>query len=103
MWSGNEPGEVTCIKHRCHLYVYSRNLPEVLELILHLEALIATHSLPCSCRLGLLQVGDRILSINGVRMEGVMLQQALKFVQEAGDVIEMEVEFDVTGKSCDIM
>ena len=38
-----------------------------------------------------------------MRMEGVMLQQALKFVQEAGDVIEMEVEFDVTGKSCDIM
>jgi len=53
--------------------------------------------------LGLLQVGDRVLSINGVRMEGVMLQQALKFVQEAGDIIEMEVEFDVTGRPCDIM
>jgi len=56
-----------------------------------------------AARLGLLQVGDRVLSINGVRMEGVMLQQALKFVQEAGDIIEMEVEFDVTGGPCDIM
>lgn len=69
----------------------------------NLGAPLATYALPCSCRLGLLQVGDRVLSINGVRMEGVMLQQALKFVQEAGDIIEMEVEFDVTGRPCDIM
>lgn len=69
----------------------------------NLGAPLATYTLPCSCRLGLLQVGDRVLSINGVRMEGVMLQQALKFVQEAGDIIEMEVEFDVTGRPCDIM
>ena len=34
-------------------------------------------------------------------MDGVLLQQALKFVQEAGDTIEMEVEFDVTGRSCE--
>ena len=52
-----------------------------------------------SCRLGLLQVGDRILSINSVRVEGVMLSQAIKLVQEAKDTIEMEVEFDVTGRS----
>ena len=54
-----------------------------------------------SFRLEVLQTGDRILGINGVRMDGVLLQQALKFVQEAGDTIEMEVEFDVTGRSCD--
>ena len=52
-------------------------------------------------KLGRLQVGDRILAINGERMDGVPLQQALKFVQEAGDTIDMEVEFDVTGGSCD--
>ena len=52
-------------------------------------------------RLEVLQVGDRIIGINGVRMDGVLLQQALKFVQEAGDTIEMEVEFDVTGRSCE--
>ena len=32
-------------------------------------------------------------------MEGVTLQQALKLVQEGDDVIDMEVEFDVTGES----
>ena len=46
-------------------------------------------------RLGQLQVGDQILAINGVRMEGVTLQQAVKLVQEAGDTIELEVMFNV--------
>ena len=44
-------------------------------------------------------MGDRIIAINRVRTEGVTLHQAAKLVQEAGDVIDMEVEFDVTGRS----
>ena len=31
-------------------------------------------------------------------MEGASLQQAVKLVQEAGDYITMEVEFDVSGE-----
>ena len=46
-------------------------------------------------RLGQLQVGDQILAINEVRMEGVTLQQAVKLVQEASDAVEMEVMFNV--------
>ena len=46
-------------------------------------------------RLGQLQVGDHILAINGVRMEGVTLQQAVKLVQEASDVVDLEVMFNV--------
>ncbi len=41
------------------------------------------------------------MAINGVRTEGVTLHQAVKLIQEAGDVIDMEVEFDITGKSHD--
>ena len=48
-----------------------------------------------SFRLGQVQIGDQILAINGVRMDGVTLQQAVKLVQEAGDVINLEVMFNV--------
>ena len=52
---------------------------------------------------GVLQAGDRILSINGVHVDGVATaHQALKLVQEGGDQLEMEVEFDVAGESCDL-
>ena len=46
-------------------------------------------------RLGQLQVGDQILAINGVRMDGVTLQQAVKLVQEASDVINLDVLYNV--------
>jgi C-terminal processing protease CtpA/Prc len=46
---------------------------------------------------GVLQVGDRIVSLNGVNVDGVATaHQALKLVQEGGDVLDMEVIFDVT-------
>ncbi|CAI8031684.1 Glutamate receptor-interacting protein 2 [Geodia barretti] len=46
---------------------------------------------------GVLQVGDRIISLNGVNVDGVATaHQALKLVQEGGDVLDMEVIFDVT-------
>lgn len=48
-----------------------------------------------AARLGQLQVGDRVLTINGVRMDGVTLQRAVKLVQETPSVINMEVEFDI--------
>lgn len=46
-------------------------------------------------RLGQLQVGDEILGIDGIKMEGYSLQEAMKLVQEADSVIEMEVMFQV--------
>ena len=45
--------------------------------------------------MGQLQVGDQILSINGIGMEGITLQQAVKLVKEAGDTIKLEVMFNV--------
>ena len=44
-------------------------------------------------------MGDRIIAINGVNVDGVATaHQALKLVQEGGDHLDMEVVFDVTGK-----
>ena len=48
---------------------------------------------------GQLQNGDRVLSINGMSLDGATLQQAVKFVQEADEQLTMEVEFDVAGKA----
>jgi C-terminal processing protease CtpA/Prc len=46
---------------------------------------------------GVLQVGDRIISLNGINVDGVATaHQALKLVQEGGDELDMEVMFDVT-------
>ena len=52
-------------------------------------------AVPRTSRLGQLQIGDQILAINRVQTEGVTLQQAVKLVQEASDVVEMEVMFNV--------
>lgn len=47
-------------------------------------------------------MGDRIIAMNGVNVDGVATaHQALKLVQEGGDQLDMEVVFDVTGESCD--
>lgn len=46
----------------------------------------------CHCAL---QVGDQILSINGIKMAGYSLQEALKLVQEADNEIELEVMYEV--------
>ena len=79
---------------------FSPYLPPSLSPSLLLSVLL---SLPLSpflplSSLGQLQVGDRILTINEDHMEGASLQQAVKLVQEAGDYITMEVEFDVSGE-----
>ena len=42
-----------------------------------------------------MQVGDQILSINGIKMAGYSLQEALKLVQEADNEIELEVMYEV--------
>ena len=39
-----------------------------------------------------------MLTVNGVRMDGVTLQRAVKLVQETPSVINMEVEFDIQGE-----
>ena len=55
-------------------------------------------SLSLFCRLGQLQIDDRILSLGNVHTDGVTLQQAHKLVQESGATLDMEVEFDVQGE-----
>lgn len=42
-------------------------------------------------------VGDRILSINAVSLEGATIDQAYKLIQESDDTMTLNVEFDVTG------
>jgi C-terminal processing protease CtpA/Prc len=49
---------------------------------------------PVEC-LGLVQAGDRIVAINGILTEGLALQQATKLIQESGDTVTLDVEFDV--------
>lgn len=46
-----------------------------------------------------LQVGDQVLSINGIKMAGYSLQEALKLVQEADNEIELEVMYEVQDAS----
>jgi len=42
-----------------------------------------------------LQVGDQVLEINGVQMAGYTLQEALKLVQEAENILDLEIMYDV--------
>ena len=43
-------------------------------------------------------MGDRIIAINGVNVDGAATaHQALKLVQEGGEQLDMEVVFDITG------
>jgi hypothetical protein len=46
-----------------------------------------------------LLVHDQVLSIDGTRMDGYSLQEAMKLVQEADNVIEMEIMFNVKESS----
>ena len=50
------------------------------------------------CRSGVLQAGDRILSINGIRTEFMSSEEFHRAVFESGTSLRMEIEFDVTGK-----
>ena len=45
-----------------------------------------------------MQVGDRILSINGIRTEFMTSEEFHRVVYESGTSLRMEIEFDVTGK-----
>ena len=50
-------------------------------------------------RLGQLKVGDKILAINGISLEGVTLHTAIKLANEVKECIDMTVEFEVEGTS----
>lgn len=54
-----------------------------------------------SCRCGLLQVGDRLLSINGIPTEDGTLEEANQLLRDAAltNKVTLEIEFDVAG-SC---
>ena len=51
------------------------------------------HLLPV--RLGQMQVGDQVLSVDGMKVEGYSLQEVLKLVQEADNTVQMEIMFEV--------
>ena len=37
------------------------------------------------------------MAINGILTEGLALQQATKLIQESGDTVTLDIEFDVAG------
>lgn len=53
-------------------------------------------------RCGVLQVGDRILSINGIPTEDGTLEEANQLLRDAAlaNKVTLEVEFDVAGTKC---
>lgn len=53
----------------------------------------------CLCRCGLLQVGDRLLSINGIPTEDGTLEEAHQLLRDSAlaNKVAVEVEFDVAG------
>lgn len=50
-------------------------------------------------RCGLLQVGDRLLSINGIATEDGTLEEANQLLRDAAltNKVALEIEFDVAG------
>lgn len=50
-------------------------------------------------RCGILQPGDRILSVNKNSLEGLSLEDARQIIKDAGANLNLEIEFDVAGKS----
>lgn len=51
------------------------------------------------CRCGLLQVGDRVLSINGIATEDGTMEEANQLLRDAAltNKVVLEIEFDVAG------
>ncbi|CAF1528383.1 unnamed protein product, partial [Rotaria sordida] len=46
---------------------------------------------------GILQPGDRILTINGQLLEGMTLEDARSIIKRSNHQIHLEIEFDVAG------
>lgn len=57
-------------------------------------------ALRCVHRCGLLQVGDRLLSINNIPTEDGTLEEANQLLRDAAlaNKVTLEVEFDVAGR-----
>lgn len=53
-------------------------------------------------RCGLLQVGDRLLSINGIPTEDGTLEEAHQLLRDAAlaNKVSVEIEFDIAGARC---
>lgn len=60
---------------------------------------LAIFNLILSIRCGLLQVGDRVLSINGIPTEDGTLEEANQLLRDAAlaNKVSLEIEFDVAG------
>lgn len=54
----------------------------------------------CLCRCGILQIGDRILSINGVPTEDSTLEETNQLLRDSSITAQLtlEIEFDVAGE-----
>lgn len=60
------------------------------------------HAVFLPSRCGVLQVGDRLLSINGIPTEDGTLEEANQLLRDAAlaNKVTLEVEFDVAGTIC---
>lgn len=64
--------------------------------------LVWMHAVFLPSRCGVLQVGDRLLSINGIPTEDGTLEEANQLLRDAAlaNKVTLEVEFDVAGTKC---
>ena len=46
---------------------------------------------------GVMQPGDRVISVNGRSLEGLTVEEARQIIKESGLNLRIEIEFDVAG------
>jgi C-terminal processing protease CtpA/Prc len=46
---------------------------------------------------GVMQPGDRIISVNNRSLEGLTVEEARQIIKESGSNLRLEIEFDVAG------
>ncbi len=49
-------------------------------------------------RSGVLQIGDRIVSVNGIRTDFMSYEEFQRVVFDSATSLRLEVDFDITGK-----
>lgn len=90
----SEPQFVTVVKRVApNIYKY------IFKSFVYIERQLRHHHGNSRCRCGLLQVGDRLLSINGIPTEDGTLEEANQLLRDAAltNKVSLDIEFDVAG------